>query len=127
MWIRHCVGVRGVCEGVPVAFDRHMNIVLRNVVERYVPFRTSTNGGVTESDDKRKRKKKSKKKQQSVRILGDESKTDQLSSDDTTSLGSHVIRGAITRHLNQLFIRGDNIIMISRLPVSTGSDRPMAE
>lgn len=120
VWIRHCVGVRGVCEGVPVAFDRHMNLVLRDVVERYVPFRTTTNGGVTESASKRKRmKRKSKKKEQSEQenIKDDISRTEQSSSvGHVTSLGSHVIpSGAITRRLNQLFIRGDNVIMINRL------------
>ncbi len=116
VWIRHCVGVRGVCEGVPVAFDRHMNLVLCDVVEQYVPFRTSTNGGLTESDSKRKRKKrKNKKKEQILSNVDDESRTEQATSGHVTSLNSHVIPGAITRHLNQLFIRGDNIIMINRL------------
>ena len=116
VWIRHCVGVRGVCEGVPVAFDRHMNLVLCDVVEQYVPFRTSANGGVTESDSKRKRiKLKRKKKEQSEENI-DKSRTEQSLSGHVTSLGSHVIPpGAITRHLNQLFIRGDNIIMVNRL------------
>ena len=117
VWIRHCVGVRGVCEGVPVAFDRHMNLVLRDVVERYVPFRTSANGGVTESDSKRKRiKRKKKKKEQSEENIDDKSRTEQSLTGHVTSLGSHVIpSGSITRHLNQLFIRGDNIILVNRL------------
>ena len=120
VWIRHCVGVRGVCEGVPVAFDRHMNLVLRDVVERYVPFRTIANGGVTESASKRKRtKRKNKKKEQSEEEnIEDVSRTEQSSSllGHVTSLGSHVMPpGAITRRLNQLFIRGDSVIMINRL------------
>ena len=117
VWIRHCVGVRGVCEGVPVAFDRHMNLVLHDVVERYVPFRTTANGGVTESASKRKRAKRKKEQSEEKNIEEDISRTEQSSSlSRVTSLGSHVIPpGAITRHLNQLFIRGDNIIMINRL------------
>ena len=123
MWIRHCVGVRGVCEGVPVVFDRHMNLVLRDVVERYVPFRTIANGGVTESASKRKRtKRKNKKMEQSEEEnIEDVLRTEQSSSlGHVTSLGSHVMPpGAITRRLNQLFIRGDSIIMINRpLPES---------
>ena len=27
VWIRHCAGVRGVCEGVLLAFDKHFNLV----------------------------------------------------------------------------------------------------
>lgn len=129
VWIRHCVGVRGVCEGVPVAFDRHMNLVLCDVTERYVPFRTSANGGVTESCSKRKRiKRKNKKEQQTVgeSIDGESKITEQSSSlGHVTPLGSHVIPpGAITRRLNQLFIRGDNVIMINRfLPETSPQTR----
>ena len=27
VWIRHCAGVRGVCEGEVTAFDKHFNLV----------------------------------------------------------------------------------------------------
>ena len=27
VWIRHCAGVRGVCEGMVTAFDKHFNLV----------------------------------------------------------------------------------------------------
>lgn len=56
--IRHCAGVRGMCEGVPVVYDRHMNIVLRDVTEWCTPIRTVANGGITLSKSKRQRKKK---------------------------------------------------------------------
>ena len=134
VWIRHCIGVRGVCEGIPLAFDRHMNLVLCDVTERYVPFRTSTNGGLVESSTKKKRRNRKKQ----LSIQNDESTTEEQpfsddvtslgghvtsdarsSSDHMTSLGSHVIPGAITRRVSQLFIRGDNIIMINSLPVKT--------
>lgn len=109
-----------MCEGVPVAFDRHMNLVLRNVVEQYVPFRTSANGGLTESDSKRKkRKRKNKGREQSTEEnIDDNLRTEQSTSvGHVTSLGSHVMpSGAITRRLNQLFIRGDNIIMVNHIP-----------
>ena len=110
--IRHCVGVRGVCDGVPVAFDRHMNIVLRNVTEWYVPFRTFSNGGITES----RRKRKKRRKKQALNV--EEVRSDEQSSSEVTlttaAVCSHVTEDAITRHLEQLFIRGDNIIMVSR-------------
>ena len=113
VWIRHCVGVRGVCDGVPIAFDRHMNVVLRDVVEHYVPFRTVANGGVSEG--RKRKKKKSKKKL----LTSEEDVRTEVASDHTplssaSSSCSHVTPKSVTRHLKQLFIRGDNIIMICR-------------
>jgi len=48
--------VRGVCEGEVTAFDKHFNLVLRDVCEEYVPFRSVANGGT--EGKKRKRKKR---------------------------------------------------------------------
>lgn len=112
VWIRHCVGVRGVCEGVPTAFDRHMNVVLRDVIERYVPFRTVANGGVVAKKRKRKKSKK-----ELLNVGKDETSTG--TSDSTAALltvttHSHFMQNATTRRHKQLFIRGDNVIMICR-------------
>ena len=30
VWIRHCHGLRGYCQGCILAFDRHLNIVCNN-------------------------------------------------------------------------------------------------
>lgn len=56
VWIRHSSGLRGVCIGHLVAFDRHMNIVLSNVTEYYTPLQTVSNGGM-----KKRRKRKSRR------------------------------------------------------------------
>lgn len=93
-----------------MAFDRHMNVVLCDVTEQCVPFRTVANGGVAEG---RRRKKKNKKKELDV-----EMETERPSDHVTSSL-SHVSLNAVTRHLKQVFIRGDNIIMICRVPCMT--------
>ena len=113
VWIRHCVGVRGVCDGVPVAFDRHMNIVLRDVTERYVPFRTFSNGGVTESRSRR-RKRKKKKSLNVEEVQTDGQCFDDITISTSAAVCGHVTQSAITRHVKQLFIRGDNIILINR-------------
>lgn len=125
VWIRHCVGVRGVCDGVPIVFDRHMNIVLRDVTEQYVPFRTLANGGV--SAKKRKKRKKSKtvrddpSRDHVMPSLSDGGETMSASSSHVTSSSDHVtsslscqvMQHAVIRQWKQLFIRGDNIVMIS--------------
>lgn len=58
MTIRHCVGVRGVCEGALVVYDKHMNLVLREVTEWYTPFRTVANGGITVHKKARRRRER---------------------------------------------------------------------
>lgn len=105
VWTRHCVGVRGVCEGVPLAFDKHMNLVLNDVIEYYQPFRTRGNGGL-EGRKKKKKKKKSDPENRHVtktsNIMGCSFIIDNL---DAFQI----------RTLSVLFIRGDNIVLLSPL------------
>ena len=106
VWTRHCVGVRGVCEGVPLAFDKHMNLVLGDATEYFQPFRTVGNGGL---DSSKKKKKKRKAKE--------------ISESNTTESVGHVTRGCShmllnldsfqTRQLSKVFVRGDNVVIIS--------------
>ena len=100
------MGVRGVCEGVPLAFDKHMNLVLGDVTEHFQPFRTVGNGGLG-SSKKKKKKKRAKK----------------LTESNTAESGGHVTRGCShmllnldsfqARHLSKVFVRGDNVVIIS--------------
>ena len=109
VWTRHCVGVRGVCEGVLLAFDKHMNLVLQEVTEYYQPFRTLGNGGM---EGRKKKKKKKKKKEKS-----------DFDDSHVIKTSTHVIKGCChvidnldtfqTRTLSKLFIRGDNVVIVS--------------
>ena len=56
--IRHCAGVRGVCEGTLLVYDKHLNLALRDVTEWCNPLRTVGNGGITESKRARRRREK---------------------------------------------------------------------
>ena len=126
--------MRGVCEGVILAFDKHMNVVIGNVTEYYSPFRTLGNGGL-ESSNKKKKKKKKKRIQDSVTIKEGSLQT----SIDRTTGNSHVttdcshvtsktipvMKGCFglvqekdltvyqSRFVKKLFIRGDNVVLIS--------------
>lgn len=148
VWIRHCVGVRGVCEGVVLAFDKHMNIVIGNVTEYYSPFRTLGNGGLESVKKKKKKKRKTIKSepedslQTNVDIphsstTGNNQVT--TVSSHVTSKTSHVIRGCFgmiqerdsvvyqSRCVKKLFIRGDNVVLISPVHRTTKQDTDPTE
>ena len=107
--IRHCVGVRGMCEGVPVVYDKYMNIVLADVTEWCTPFRTVANGGITLSKKQRQRKKRSEQLQQQEEGEG---------VDLSGTVGDDK-KWEVCRTVKQLFIRGDNIIHISSIQCGT--------
>lgn len=121
--IRHCAGVRGVCEGVLVVYDRHLNIVLAHVVEWCTPFRTVANGGITLPKNKR-RKKAAALKQAALKDEagsgngGMDDKSGQFKDDGKLEKACDPITGYHTKWevchtMQQLFIRGDNVIHIS--------------
>ena len=71
--VRHSRGVRGVCHGTILAYDRHFNIVrycvsnlavivdtpqvLSQVTEYFTPLRTRSNGGIVDEHKKRRPRK----------------------------------------------------------------------
>lgn len=110
--IRHCTGVRGVCEGLLVVYDRHMNIVLRDVTEWCTPFRTVANGGITQSKSKRQRKKKLESLKQANQEEQDRGVATEDCSDDVAD-SKEIQQWETCRTVKQLFIRGDSIIYIT--------------
>ncbi len=102
------MGVRGMCEGVPLAFDKHMNLVLCNVVEYYQPFRTLGNGGL----EGRKKKKKNKSPDSKDSSTVAKTKTNNI-------VGCCFVMDNLDtfqiRTLSILFVRGDNIVLMSPL------------
>ena len=149
--LRHCVGVRGVCEGAVLVFDRHMNLVLTGVTEWCTPFRTVSNGGILYT--KRKRKLLKQKLQASItppqpsegplpppqpsegplpppqpsegplpppqpsedHLPPPQSSEDPHTAPQSTSKGNSKDKWEVCRNIQQLFIRGDNIIHITML------------
>lgn len=112
--IRHCAGVRGTCEGRLIAFDRHMNLVLCDVRECSTPFRSVFNGGITLSKNQRRRRRK-------VRMSGEEEQTGTDPSvgraeEGSDGEGEGRRRWEKCQEVKQLFVRGDNIILVSNVP-----------
>ena len=122
-----------MCEGVPLAFDRHMNIVLGKVTEWCTPFRTVANGGITLTKNQRRRQRKRDAQQSREQDLVGESEgreschtqqvppTPAVTSPDVQGTSMAVLGTTITdmdkwevcRTVNQLFIRGDNVVLIT--------------
>ncbi|XP_041364308.1 uncharacterized protein LOC121379722 [Gigantopelta aegis] len=97
VWTRSAVSVRGICKGYIVAFDKHANLAMIDVDEYY---RNPAMKGV---------RLKSKKK------LAEKIPAGQVAPPlpcEATWLGLRQEKLA-QRHLNQVFIRGDNVVSVS--------------
>ena len=101
---RHCAGVRGVCIGHLIAFDHHMNLVLGDVEEWWAPFKTVFNGGITLSKNQRRRRSKLRA------TTEDEERVLAVGDGRGCGEGSKWERYQVVK---QLFMRGDNIILVS--------------
>lgn len=105
---RHARGVRGVAIGTLVGFDYHMNLLLRDVKETYtvllkvcriIPARDSGDGSSTVYD----------------------------STPDNLRLGERIRWGkkqeVRQRSLKQVFVRGDNVVLVSLVDPVRQSDK----
>ncbi|XP_011403001.2 PREDICTED: U7 snRNA-associated Sm-like protein LSm11 [Amphimedon queenslandica] len=139
---RHSRGLRGMICGNIIAFDRHFNMILRDVTEHYTPLKTVGNRGKTKKRNKRHSKKCVEVTPKEPNdILPKSSLSSSLPSNDCSSSGhssqssssNHPLvpthssslpvssfsscqkRWECTRYLKQLFIRGDNVILVRSL------------
>ena len=109
--IRHCSGIRGVCEGTLIVYDKHFNMVLQDVMEYCNPFRTAANGGISQAKKIRKRRKKLAP-----------AKTSTKNKCVVESAGGGRTEGILwemCKSVPQLFIRGDSVVYVSTLQQST--------
>lgn len=106
MLIRHCTGLRGVCEGIPVAYDRHMNMALQDVTEWCTPFRTVANGGLAPSKSQRRREKRREQ---------DSEQAERTSVGVMGASNGHLV-GTVSQRVKQLFVRGDNVVLVTKQP-----------
>ncbi len=125
--IRHCAGVRGVCEGTLLLYDKHLNLVLSQVMEWCNPFRTLANGGITGSKKARRRREKREKEAGGERGV-EEGGVAPEGGGEGGAAGQELTVGTadprqqkweVCRTVQQLFVRGDNIIHVT--PVAAAS------
>ena len=97
---RHCTGVRGVCVGRLVAFDRHMNLVLGEVEEWWAPLRTASNGGIISKNQRRRQRS----------LTG---KTFCESLEGCCQNYGGRSQWECHQLVEQLFLRGDSVVLVS--------------
>jgi len=142
VWTRAHVYIRGICSGFLVAYDKHLNLALTDVDEEFLIPR-STRDPQRERDRKKKRRRKLRALQKEENENSsanpdikmetiDEIVKDSIESKDIDaktiptwvdncipklqSVGSeNVVKfGEVQkRHVGQLFIKGDNVVMVS--------------
>lgn len=117
IWTRNFQAVRGICTGYLSAFDKHWNVVMRDVDEAYLkpkknktPFLDDVEEGenLPELPPKTPRQRKEKK--------DEPEKPEQSEGADKKKKKKSRKKSKTTpesRHVPQMFVRGDNIVMLT--------------
>ncbi|CAL1266628.1 unnamed protein product [Larinioides sclopetarius] len=119
IWTRNFEEIRGICTGYVVAFDKHWNLVLSDVDEVYLKPRKSKypyldGDDLPELPPKKQKVKKPKTPEEEAAQKAAEEAATKNPKKNKTKKGKKS-RESSQRHLKQLFIRGNNIIMVALL------------
>lgn len=97
---RHKNGVRGVCTGLLAAFDRHFNLVLRDVDERYAILTKSAQHAVSRGGG------------DGAGAAADAGARGECSGDGGSTKWKRKL-SYHRRHLPQILLRGESIVLVS--------------
>ena len=133
VWTRAHVYIRGICSGFLVAYDKHMNLAMTDVDEEFL-LPKSTRDAEFERARKRRRKRRLKEEEEK------EGEEEEAENESAAEEDEELLKAAIgkwrvnddrpeltsvegnrkfhfgqlhKRHIGQLFIKGDNVVMVS--------------
>ncbi|GBO09664.1 hypothetical protein AVEN_52100-1, partial [Araneus ventricosus] len=130
IWTRNFKEVRGICTGWVIAFDKHWNLILSDVEEVYLkPKKAKTpylldvknSEDLPELPPRVPRVKKPKTPEEEAAKKKAEEEAAKKPKKNKRKKGRKINK----RHLKQLFVRGDNIVMCAVLDAEgAGSQEP---
>lgn len=145
MWTRNFKEVRGICTGHVIAFDKHWNLVMSDVDEVFLKPRKSktpfldnlqTTENFSELPKKVPKKKKDPKTQEDNPPpseppveSGTESATSGTEGKKKKKRRSKKKKrpSPQKRHVQKIFVRGDNIVMVAIMDESEGEEEEEEE